>query len=134
ILLMLGIILVDVVVGGLQILSWEFISAAPRNGMTEGGIFPAIFGTVAMTLLMTVAAVPAGVATAIFLAEYAPADSRLARVIRVCIANLAGVPSIVFGLFGLGFFISTVGKAVDHAVYDGKLVYGKASLIWASLT
>jgi phosphate transport system permease protein len=112
ILLMLGIILLDVVVGGLKILSWEFVSAAPRNGMTEGGIFPAIFGTVAMTLLMTVAAVPAGVATAIFLTEYAPANSKLARVIRVCIANLAGVPSIVFGLFGLGFFISTVGKAI----------------------
>jgi phosphate transport system permease protein len=134
ILLMLGIILVDVVFGGLKILSWEFISAAPRDGMTAGGIFPAIFGTIAMTLLMTVAAVPAGVATAIFLTEYAPGDSKLARIIRVCIANLAGVPSIVFGLFGLGFFISTVGKAIDHAAYGDKLVYGKPSLIWASFT
>jgi len=134
VLLMLGIILLDVVLGGLKVLSWEFVSAAPRNGMTEGGIFPAIFGTVVMTLLMTVAAVPAGVATAIFLTEYAPANSKLARVIRVCIANLAGVPSIVFGLFGLGFFISTVGRAIDRAAYDGKLVYGKPSLIWASLT
>src|SRR4051794_19204238 len=134
ILLMLALILGDIVIGGVKVLSWEFVSAAPREGMTAGGIFPAIFGTVALTLLMTVAAVPAGVLTAIYLTEYAPAHSKVARAIRVCIANLAGVPSIVFGLFGLGFFISTVGKAVDNAVYDGKLVYGKPSLIWASLT
>jgi phosphate transport system permease protein len=134
ILLMLGIILIDIVIGGTQILSWEFVSAAPRNGMTQGGILPAIVGTVSLTLLMTVAAVPAGVATAVFLTEYAPSGSILARAIRVCIANLAGVPSIVFGLFGLGFFISMVGKAIDRAAYDGKLVYGKPSIIWASLT
>jgi len=134
ILVMLTIILVDIVVGGLKILSWEFVSAAPRDGMTAGGILPAIVGTVALTLLMTVAAVPAGVATAIYLTEYAPANSWIARAIRVCIANLAGVPSIVFGLFGLGFFISTVGKSVDRANYGGSLVYGKPSLIWASLT
>ncbi|HKQ69305.1 MAG TPA: phosphate ABC transporter permease PstA [Polyangiaceae bacterium] len=134
ILLMLGIILVDIMVGGFRVLSWEFVSAPPRNGMTAGGIFPAIFGTVALTLLMTVAAVPAGVATAVYLTEYAPPQSRIARAIRVCIANLAGVPSIVFGLFGLGFFIATVGKSIDQAFYGGGLVYGKPSLIWASLT
>jgi phosphate transport system permease protein len=134
ILLMLVLILGDIVLGGVKILSWEFVSAPPRNGMMAGGIYPAIIGTVALTLLMTVAAVPAGVLTAIYLTEYAPPHSRIARAIRVCIANLAGVPSIVFGLFGLGFFISTVGKAIDNALYDGKLVYGKASLIWASLT
>jgi phosphate transport system permease protein len=83
---------------------------------------------------MTVAAVPAGVATAIYLTEYAPAESKLARTIRVCIANLAGVPSIVFGLFGLGFFVSTVGKGIDRAFYDGRIVYATPSLIWASLT
>jgi phosphate transport system permease protein len=134
ILLMLALILVDIIVGGSQILSWEFISAAPREGMTKGGILPAIVGTVALTLLMTVAAVPAGVATAIFLTEYAPKQSILARAIRVCINNLAGVPSIVFGLFGLGFFISTIGRGIDNAVYGGQLVYGKPSIIWASLT
>ena len=134
ILLMLAVILIDIIIGGTKVLSWEFVSAAPTDGMTKGGIFPAIFGTVAMTLLMTVAAVPAGVATAVFLTEYAPARSKLARVIRVCIANLAGVPSIVFGLFGLGFFISTIGSAIDRGLYDGRLVYGKPSLIWASLT
>ncbi len=134
ILVMLAIILLDVIGGGLKVLSWEFVSAPPRDGMTAGGILPAIVGTVALTLLMTVAAVPAGVATAIFLTEYAPANSKLARAIRVCIANLAGVPSIVFGLFGLGFFISTMGKSIDKASYGGSLVYGKPSLIWASLT
>jgi phosphate transport system permease protein len=131
---MLAVIIFDVVSGGIHVLSWEFISEAPRKGMTEGGIFPAIFGTVVLTLLMTVAAVPAGVATAIYLAEYAPSSSRLARMIRVCIANLAGVPSIVFGLFGLGFFISTIGRGVDAAAFGSQPTYGKPSLIWAALT
>ena len=134
ILLMLVIVLGDVVIGGVQVISWEFVSAAPTKGMTAGGIFPAIFGTVALTLLMTIAAVPAGVATAIYLAEYASSSSRLARAIRVCIANLAGVPSIVFGLFGLGFFISTVGKGIDDVAFGGQPTYGKPSLIWAALT
>jgi phosphate transport system permease protein len=134
ILSMLAIILLDIVVGGMKVVSWEFITAAPREGMTKGGIFPAIIGTVALTLLMTLAAVPAGVATAIFLTEYAPPGSKIARAIRVCIANLAGVPSIVFGLFGLGFFISTVGRSIDRAAFGGKLVYGQPCLIWASLT
>lgn len=134
ILLVLAVLLLDIVAGGARVISWEFIFAGPRRGMTEGGIFPAIFGTVALTLLMTVAAVPAGVATAVFLTEYAPPDSKLARAIRVCIANLAGVPSIVFGLFGLGFFVSTVGRGIDRALYGGEIVYGTPSLVWASLT
>jgi phosphate transport system permease protein len=83
---------------------------------------------------MTVAAVPAGVATAVFLTEYAPSNSKLARAIRVCIANLAGVPSIVFGLFGLGFFVSTIGKSIDRVFYGGRIVYATPSLVWASLT
>ena len=134
ILVMLAVVLADVVVGGSSVLSWHFLSEAPRDGMTKGGIFPAIFGTVALTLLMTIVAVPAGVATAIYLSEYAPANSRLARVIRVCIANLAGVPSIVFGLFGLGFFIATVGHGIDAVAFGGQPTYGKPSLIWAALT
>jgi phosphate transport system permease protein len=134
VLLMLGIILGDVIVGGSHVLSWTFLTQAPKEGMTKGGIFPAIFGTVALTLLMTIVAVPAGVATAVYLTEYAPADSRIARLIRVCIANLAGVPSIVFGLFGLGFFIATVGHAIDVAAYGGQPTYGKPSLIWGALT
>ena len=134
ILLALAVLLVDIVAGGAQVISWEFITAHPRRGLTEGGIFPAIVGTVVLTLLMTIAAVPAGVATAIFLTEYAPVDSKLARAIRVCIANLAGVPSIVFGLFGLGFFVSTVGRGIDRVLYGGELVYATPSLVWASLT
>lgn len=131
---MLALILVDVVRGGAGVVTWGFLTEAPRNGMTAGGIFPAIIGTVALTLLMTIAAVPAGVATAIYLTEYASTGSRLAQIIRVCIANLAGVPSIVFGLFGLGFFISTIGRAIDAAAYGGHLTYGKPALIWAALT
>jgi phosphate transport system permease protein len=134
ILAMLVIIVGDVVIGGSKTLSWTFISKPPTEGMMKGGIFPAIFGTVALTLLMTIAAVPAGVATAVYLTEYAPQSSLLARAIRVCIANLAGVPSIVFGLFGLGFFIATIGHAIDAAAYGGRSVYGQPCLLWAALT
>jgi phosphate transport system permease protein len=134
ILLMLAVIVLDVIVGGSQVLSWEFVSTAPREGMTKGGILPAIFGTVALTLLMTIVAVPAGVATAVYLTEYAPSESRVARLIRLCIANLAGVPSIVFGLFGLGFFISAIGRSIDNAAFGGRLTYGQPSLVWAALT
>jgi phosphate transport system permease protein len=105
ILAMLAIIVLDIVAGGSRAVSWEFLSTNPREGMTAGGVFPAIFGTVVLTLLMTLAAVPAGVATAIYLTEYASKRSLLARLVRVCVANLAGVPSIVFGLFGLGLFV-----------------------------
>jgi len=134
ILAMLVIVLGDVVRGGARTLSWEFISASPTHGMTAGGVFPAIFGTVAMTLLMTIAAVPAGVATAIYLTEFASPQSRVARLIRVCVANLAGVPSIVFGLFGLGFFVATVGKVIDTVAFNGQSVYAKPCLIWSALT
>ena len=106
---MLVLILWDVVAGGVGRLSWEFLTAPPSEGMQGGGIFPAIYGTVVMTLLMTVAVMPVGVATAVYLHEYAPPGSRLAEAVRVAVTNLAGVPSIVFGLFGLGFFIQFVG-------------------------
>lgn len=131
---MIVIILGDIAIGGARVLSWEFISAAPRDGMTAGGIFPAIFGTFVLTLAMTLFAIPAGVVTAIYLSEYARPRSPLARLIRICISNLAGVPSIVFGLFGLGFFVATIGKGMDDAFYGGQLNYGKPSLIWAALT
>ncbi len=134
ILVMLGVILVTVVHGGARALSWEFLTAYPRRGMTEGGIFPAIVGTAALTLLMTVAAIPAGVATAVYLSEYASPRSTPARLVRACIANLAGVPSIVFGLFGLGFFVSTVGRGVDRIAFAGSLTYGQPCLLWAALT
>jgi phosphate transport system permease protein len=131
---MLVVILVDVVRGGAGVLSWELVSAAPREGMTKGGIFPAIFGTFALTLIMTLVAVPAGVATAIYLTEYASPRAVVAKLVRVCIANLAGVPSIVFGLFGLGFFVATVGRGVDAIAFGGESVYGKPCILWAALT
>jgi len=132
---MLGFILWDVVAGGWSRLSLEFVTQAPSEGMTEGGIFPAIYGTAILTLLMTVAVMPVGVLTAVYLHEYAPRDSRLAELVRVAIQNLAGVPSIVFGLFGLGFFIQFLGRNMDRALSaEGVLRYGQPALIWAALT
>ncbi len=131
---MLGIILGNIVYEGTERLSWEFLSAAPRDGMRAGGIFPAIYGTVLMVLLMSIAAVPFGVIVAIYFAEYARTESRLYRWTRMAINNLAGVPSIVFGLFGLGFFIQTIGRGIDQAFYPGRLLYGQPSLIWAAMT
>ena len=100
---MLVIILGDVGINGVDRLSWEFLTSAPEQGMTAGGIFPAIYGTVLLVLLMSIAAVPFGVLVAIYFAEYARTDLPLYRVTRVAVNNLAGVPSIVFGLFGLDF-------------------------------
>ena len=132
---MLGFILWDVVAGGWSRISLEFVTQAPSEGMTQGGIFPAIMGTVILTLLMTLAVMPVGVLTAIYLHEYAPRDSRLAEAVRIAVQNLAGVPSIVFGLFGVGFFIQFVGRNLDRAFSPpGELHYGQPALIWAALT
>jgi len=130
---MLAVILTDVVWHGWAGLSWEFLTGRPV-GMTGGGIFPAIYGTVFLVLVMSVAAVPFGVLVAIYLAEYARADSYLYRATRLAVSNLAGVPSIVFGLFGLGFFIQAIGGTMDAALYDGDVVFGQGSILWASLT
>ncbi len=132
---MLAVILLDVARGGGARVSWRFLTSAPEEGMTAGGIFPAIYGTAVMTLLMTVAVMPVGVLTAVYLHEYAPSRSRLAALVRVAVTNLAGVPSIVFGLFGLGFFVQFVGRAMDRAFSEpGVLHYGQPALLWASLT
>lgn len=131
---MLLIILLDVIKSGASVLSWTFLTAAPSGGMQEGGVGPAIFGTAALTILMTVAVVPVGVVTAIWLSEYAPPDSRLARLVRLAVSNLAGVPSIVFGLFGLGFFVQTMGRSIDKVAFGGVATYGKPGILWASLT
>jgi phosphate transport system permease protein len=132
---MLAFILWEVVREGAPRLSWEFLSAAPTEGMTEGGIFPAIYGTAILTLLMTIVVMPIGVVTAIYLHEYAPPASRLAELVRVAVQNLAGVPSIVFGLFGLGFFIQFVGGGLDRLFSPaGELYYGQPALAWAALT
>lgn len=137
VLLILGLLLlllIQIFSGGSGAITWKFLSTAPSKGGLAGGIWPAIFGTMLLVLLMTMAAVPMGVATAIYLHEYARADAWLTRMVRAAVANLAGVPSIVFGLFGVGFFIETVGSRIDEVVYNGDLFYGKPAILWASLT
>jgi phosphate transport system permease protein len=131
---MLAIILLDVVRGGAGHVTWTFLSEPPSEGMMAGGIFPALYGTAALTLLMTLAVMPMGVLTAVYLHEYAPPDSRLARWVRVAVVNLAGVPSIVFGLFGLGFFIHFVGGNLDRLLGYQQLEWGQPGILWASLT
>jgi phosphate transport system permease protein len=135
IVIILAVILGNVVLGGAGIISWDFLSSPPENGMESGGVFPAIFGTVALVILMTIAVVPVGVLTAIYLHEFTRPDSTFTRLIRLAIANLAGVPSIVFGLFGLGFFIGFIGHGLDSIFYsDQGPVWGQPAIIWASLT
>ena len=134
VLAMLGIIVGNIAYHGTARLSWQFITAAPENGMTAGGIFPAIYGTVSLVLLMSLAAVPFGVLVAIYFAEYARPESRLYRWTRMAVNNLAGVPSIVFGLFGLGFFIQSLGRTIDQVFYPGRLLYGQPSILWAAMT
>ena len=131
---MLAVILGNITIHGWEQVSWEFISAAPKTGMTEGGIFPAIFGTVLLVLLMTIFVVPLGVAVAIYFSEYADRNSWLYRWSRQAVNNLAGVPSIVFGLFGLGFFVQFVGGGIDNTLFGGQLTFGQPALIWAALT
>lgn len=115
---------------------WEFIWGEPREANTEGGIFPAIFGTVMMVLIMSIAVVPLGVLTAVYLKEYA-SDNFIARLVRISVSNLAGVPSIVFGVFGLGFFIYFIGGSMDKLFFPEALptpTYGTGGILWASLT
>lgn len=162
ILAILFVIIGNIAIHGLRQVTWEFVSQPPRDGLTAGGIYPAIIGTAVLVLLMTIAAVPLGVATAIYLHEYTPSegprlawrrfrassDARERRrllwrwlsgvisvVSRSAVVNLAGVPSIVFGLFGLGFFIQFIGRSIDRWTQPpGELVWGQGSLIWAALT
>ena len=103
------VVIISIIIGGYKNFTWEFLTQAPEEGMTKGGIYPAIIGTVIMTLLMSAMAVPLGTVTAIYLSEYAKANSLFARTIRFAVNTLASIPSIVFGLFGLGFFVQFVG-------------------------
>jgi len=115
---------------------WGFMSGDPRESNTEGGIWPAIFGTCLMVLLMSVAVVPFGVMAAVYLREYAK-QGVFVRLVRVAIANLAGVPSIVFGLFGLGFFIYAVGGSLDRLFFSDRLpnpTFGTGGILWGALT
>jgi phosphate transport system permease protein len=122
---------------GVYLERWgEFLSDEPREANTEGGVLPAIFGTAAMTLLMVVAVAPFGIVTALYLREYAR-QGRLVSIVRISVNNLAGVPSIVYGVFGLGFFAYTVGLRVDQLFYPERLpspTFGTGGLLWAALT
>jgi phosphate transport system permease protein len=133
ILAILAVILGTVIIGGYKSLSWEFLSQPPRDGMTKGGIFPAIFGMVFSLMLMLIAVVPVGVATAVYLHEYASPGFFLTKMIRGAVNNLAGVPSIVFGLFGLGFFIQFIGGGLDRTLGQSGL-FSQPCILWASLT
>ena len=115
---------------------WEFLTDEPREANTEGGIFPAIFGTIMMVLLMSVMVTPFGVMAAVYLREYAK-QGTLTRIVRIAVNNLAGVPSIVYGVFGLGFFIYFIGAEIDQIFFQEALpspTFGTPGLLWASLT
>lgn len=118
----------------------EFLFDAPREANTEGGLMPAIFGTLVMTVFMSLLVTPVGVIAAIYLREYAR-DGAVVRVVRICVNNLAGVPSIVFGVFGLGFFVYVLGGTIDQLFFSDQLkynnntpVFGTGGLLWCSLT
>lgn len=115
---------------------WEFFWEDPREANTEGGVFPAIFGTVLMVIIMSIVVVPFGVVAALYLREYAK-QGPLVRAVRIAVNNLAGVPSIVFGVFGLGFFVYMIGGTLDQLFYQDSLptpTYGTGGILWASLT
>ena len=115
---------------------WEFVSDDPREANTEGGIFPAIFGTVMMVLLMSVMVTPLGIMAAVYMREYAK-QGPMIRAIRISVNNLAGVPSIVYGVFGLGFFVYVLGGSLDTLFFPEAApapVFGSPGILWASLT
>ncbi len=115
---------------------WGFISDNPREANTEGGIFPAIFGTVLMVLIMSIVVMPFGIIAALYLREYAR-QGVMVRIVRICVNNLAGVPSIVFGVFGVGFFLYGIGGIIDSVFFKEALpspTFGTGGILWASLT
>lgn len=115
---------------------WEFVADDPREANTEGGIFPAIYGTVLMVIIMSIMVTPLGVVAAVYLREYAT-QGPLTRIIRIAVNNLAGVPSIVYGVFGLGFLVYFTGGSIDRLFYPEALpspTFGTGGLLWASIT
>jgi phosphate transport system permease protein len=127
VILILAVILYDIVSKGIGTINWNFLIAAPRNGMTEGGILPAIIGTFFVTLITAVLAIPLGMGCAIYLNEYA-ADSGLNRLIRMSIRNLSGVPSIVYGLFGVILFVQVM--RFGTCVLSAGFTLGLMTLPW----
>ena len=115
------VVIVYLIWQGIGAISWEFLTQPPRNGMTEGGIMPAILGTLVLTMGTALVSMPFSIATAIYLAEYA-GDNRLTRTIRMAIVNMAGIPSIVYGLFGLGAFVLAAGFGTS--ILAGSLTLG----------
>lgn len=130
----LFIILGIIIFQGRARFSWDFISSFPTDGMTKGGILPALIGTFILVIVMSIAAVPFGTITAIYLTEYAKENSKFAAAVRFSVRTLAVVPSIIFGLFGLGFFIQFLGAGADTAFNRGELRWGQPNILWASLT
>lgn len=136
---LLGVIIGNIVFHGGSAVSWRFITSGSDQDMFDvnrAGVLPMIIGTSARVILMTIFVIPVGVITAIYLTEYARSTSPLTRIIRGAVNNLAGVPSIVFGLFGLGFFISFVGGSLDtlFRADNPEPLWGKPAILWASLT
>ena len=137
ILAILLVILGNIVAHGWDGLSWRFVTTSADRDMfdvTKAGVLPMVIGTAARVILMTLFVVPIGVVTAVYLTEYAGKNSILTRITRGAVNNLAGVPSIVFGLFGLGFFISFLGGSLDAAFGTAEPHWGKPAILWASLT
>ncbi|MGE5670322.1 MAG: phosphate ABC transporter permease PstA [Fibrobacterota bacterium] len=128
-----GLVLL-IAINGLPGISWKFLTEAPSDGMTGGGIFPAIVGTFFLVLLMSIIGVPIGTITALFLSEYVEKDSWIVKTIRFAVNTLAGIPSIVFGLFGLGFFVQFVGSGMDQLAGGQTVRWGQPNILWASIT
>ena len=127
VILVLIIILYDIISKGGGIISWKFLTAMPKNGMTEGGIFPAIIGTFLVTIITALLSIPLGMGCAIYLNEYAK-DSAITRLIRMAIRNLSGVPSIVYGLFGVILFVQMMN--LGTCVLSAGLTLGLMTLPW----
>jgi phosphate transport system permease protein len=119
------LVIIFIIIKGISAISWEFLTAQPRNGMTEGGIFPAILGTIILTLGTAIVCIPPAIGAAIYLAEYAK-ENRLTRAVRLAIVNLAGIPSIVYGLFGLGAFVLFMD--LGTSIIAGSLTLGIMTL------
>jgi phosphate transport system permease protein len=127
--------LTEIIINGKNYLTWEFLTQSPTEGMTAGGIFPAIVGTVLLVIIMSILGVPIGTITALYLSEYAKRNSIFTKLIRFAVNTLAGVPSIVFGLFGLGFFVQFIGAGMDKVFSSpDQVMWAQPSILWASAT
>ncbi|MFA8341910.1 MAG: phosphate ABC transporter permease PstA [Rhodothermaceae bacterium] len=120
------------ILAGGEVINWEFLTSVPKNNMTEGGIGPAIFGTLSVVVLMILMAVPVGICSAIYINEYSEMKT-FRYVFKYSVNNLAGVPPVVFGLFGMSFFVLFVGNNLD-AIFETGLLFGQPVMLWASAT